>query len=256
MEYTVVARSGVSVSTPNPSEKRTTASLVGGHRNKPETIDTGRGLRRGVDERVLDEVVRQLNEMQRGAAFDLALRMGKLIVDRFYGGSLAAWRAHATREVSVRKLARRCGQDLAVTATSLFRAIALYELSDRLGVSTWKHLSVSHLRTVLGLPEEEQRRLLAEADAQAWTTSRLEAEASKIRRALRGLRGRRPLPVFVKTINRLGGVLSAREEVLASVESMATIDRQEAIRLSSTLQAVQELVSGLQQRLAAKIRPT
>jgi hypothetical protein len=64
---------------------------------------------------------------------------------------------------------------------SLYRSVAIYELSARLGFARWKSLSASHLRLVLPLPEHEQSELLARADEEHWTLSRLEREVISIR---------------------------------------------------------------------------
>jgi len=206
------------------------------------------------DDQLLDEVVTEINRIHRSATVDLALTIGKLIVERFYAGELAVWRRHAGKEASFRKLAARAGRDLHMTATTLYRAVALYELTQRLGVSTWKHLSVSHLRAVLGLPEDEQRQLLATADLSCWTTARLEAEARQLRCARLGKRGRLPLPGFMKTINRLVGLLANGDAVRVDPEALRCLDDFERQRLTRTLGEVQASLTRLQQQIESCLR--
>jgi hypothetical protein len=204
-----------------------------------------------VEDALIDQVVHELNVIQRTATFDVTLKIGKLIVDRFYGGDLSIWRARARKETSFRKLAARATKDLNVTATTLYRAVALYELTQRLGISTWQHLSLSHVRTVLGLPDEQQRRLLSTADDARWTTKRLENEAGKVRRShARGNRGRRPLPEFVKVINRLAAVFEDREINVGADETqrLSDLDRE---RLLRTLEIVRVRVVVLQKQIAS-----
>src|SRR4051795_5318288 len=90
---------------------------------------------------VVDQVVSELNELQNRATLNLALRMGELIIRRFYGGDLASWRRHKAKEASFRRLALRCRSDLRVSPTSLYRAVALYELTTRLGESAVRGLT-------------------------------------------------------------------------------------------------------------------
>ena len=69
----------------------------------------------------------------------------------------------------------------------------------------WKHLGVSHVRAVLGLPIKEQERFLETAEEGAWTVGRIEQEVASSRKELEtGVRrGRRPLPAFVKSIHSM-----------------------------------------------------
>jgi hypothetical protein len=206
------------------------------------------------EDALIDEVVQELNVIQRIATFDVTLRMGKLIVDRFYGGNLSIWRVHAQKETSFRKLAARATRDLNVTATTLYRAVALYELTQRLGVSAWQHLSLSHVRTVLGLPEEQQRRLLTTADEARWTSKRLEVEAGKVRRSRPGgKRGRPPLPAFVKVINRLENAL-ADGDLSVSTEEMQRLSGVDLERLRRTLDIVRVRVVALERLIGSRAK--
>jgi len=206
------------------------------------------------DDRLIDQVVEELNQLHREATFDQALAIGRVIVERFYAGDLSVWRKHAGKDTSFRKLAARTGRDLHATATTLYRAVALYELSERLGVSTWQHLSVSHLRAVLGLPEDQQRELLVTADLARWTTKRLEAETRRLRSTHVVKRGRPPLPAFVKTINRMVTLLQDQAEVSVDPDEIRQMSDLDVRRLAKVLDSVQATLSGLQQQLEARIR--
>ena len=91
---------------------------------------------------IVTSVVEELNDLQVTGTLDVALRMGKLIVDRFYGGDLTAWRHHRAKEASFRKLAARTREDLRVGATCLYRAVALYELTCRIGTAASSSLTM------------------------------------------------------------------------------------------------------------------
>jgi hypothetical protein len=51
-----------------------------------------------------------------------------------------------------------------MSASMLYGCIAIYELCERLGIRSWKHVSTSHLRLVLLLERDEQERLLRAAE--------------------------------------------------------------------------------------------
>ena len=107
----------------------------------------------------------------------------------------------------------------------LYRSVALYELADRPGVSTWKHLGVSHVRAVLGLPTKEQERILSAAEEKAWTVDRIGQEVPKSRKELEtgAKRGRPDLPAFVKSIHYMKRFVE-EEELLGGLEEVRNLD--------------------------------
>jgi hypothetical protein len=126
-----------------------------------------------VDDNVIASVYEEIRSLQRDATIDLAVKMGELIVKRFYGGRLDAWREHGPKESSLRKLAAKFEDDESgMSAAGIYRVVAIYELDQRLSVSSRKQLTVTHIRAVLGLPLAEQERL-QEASSQTlfgWST--------------------------------------------------------------------------------------
>ena len=140
----------------------------------------------------IDHFVEKLRRVCGRATLDLALNVGRLVVDTFYGGDLTLWRAHGKHHASLRTLARR--QDLPISIPHLYRCVAIYEATNWLpDFSTWKHLSVSHVRSVLRLPPEDQRRLLALADEGNWTVQRLDSKVQALQSGKRSGRGRPPI---------------------------------------------------------------
>ena len=143
-----------------------------------------------------------MNAVTRGAALGLALEVGRIVVQHFHGGRPEIFRQRGRRCPSLRKLAGR--PELPMSASALYRCVAIYELSSRLGdVSAWEHLGVSHLRAVLGLPMPDQQRLLAEAQRQRWTVRALEAHVAELRETAAERRGRPPIPGALRSLRRL-----------------------------------------------------
>jgi len=111
---------------------------------------------------VVEEVYKKIVGMQRDATIDLAVEMGKLIVDTFYKGDLQGWRKAGNKEASLRKLAERFEKEdesSGMSAAGIYRVVAIYELDKRLSVSSRKHLTVTHIRSVIGIPPADQKRL-------------------------------------------------------------------------------------------------
>jgi hypothetical protein len=163
--------------------------------------------------------------MQRDATVDLAVRMGELIVKRFYRGKLDAYRQHGQREASLRKLARRFEDEdgTGVSAAGIYRAVAFYELDRRLGLTDRKHLTVTHIRALIGLPAADQEALLAAADEQHLTSTELEKRAAAARKRARGNRGRPRLPAFLKTTNQLAR-LASQVDAFADLDLVQQLD--------------------------------
>lgn len=198
----------------------------------------------------LDELAARLAEQGKDATVDQALEIGRMVLDTLYGGDLMAWRSRAAKAHSLRALARR--DDLTVSSSGLYRAVALYELAQNLGgLERWSMLGISHLRLVLGLPISEQRRLLDAAVGNAWTVAELEREAVVARK--RGPeqvgRGGRPrLPRFVKSVNRLRKAAEGAE-LFADVEAAAEMSPERLAEIRDVLATVRVRCEALDQAL-------
>jgi hypothetical protein len=58
--------------------------------------------------------------------------------------------------------------------------MATFEVCERLGVESWKHVSTTHIKLVLPLPLDEQSRLLGAAEANKWSAQRLDDEIATL----------------------------------------------------------------------------
>lgn len=195
----------------------------------------------------VDRVVRELQELARQGALDMAFRIGNLIVDRFYGGDLNLWRRRGRKSVSLRALTRH--PELPFSAAAIYRAVAIYELVERVGgVSAWKHLGPGHFRAVLALPEREQVRCLSVAEERALTVGQLEAQILTLKHwSSRG--GRPRLPRYVKTLRKLRKLGEAPDVLRADPEELRALspaDRRELIVVAGGLaRLLQDLATSL-----------
>jgi hypothetical protein len=153
----------------------------------------GGGANAEMLEGVIDAFVDSLREVCHKATLELALHVGRLVIDTFYQGDVTLWRMHGKGHPSLRMLARR--HDLPISPAHLYRCVAIYEISHRVpALSTWKQLGMSHVRAVIGLSQDDQKRLLESAAEGRWTAQRLEFESHCIRGEQRSRRGRPPCP--------------------------------------------------------------
>ncbi len=159
------------------------------------------------------------------SALDFALSVGLLIVQGLYGGNLAAWRARGRGDLSFRQLSRKTR----VSASVLYRAMAVYEMSCRMDVVQWG-LPMSHLRAVIGLPDADQCRLLQQAKRAHWTVLEMERACAVVRK--RGRKtplGRPPSPALIKGISKLSRALKVAGQAPISPSALTMPQRQEAL---------------------------
>lgn len=199
-----------------------------------------------LDERI-GKTVLELRKLTRGASLQFALTVGRIVVETLYEGDVRAWRSRARKDHALRALAAR--PDLPMSASALYRALAIYELSQRqAGGAGWQHIGVSHLRAVLGLAEDVQTTLLARAESEQWTAARLERETVTLRAGGRPAGGRKRVPGYVKSIRRIFELTSA--EALDGLDSVSELNATELSELTAMLESARTELDRLRHRLS------
>lgn len=205
------------------------------------------------DEAELDALVGQIRQMKRDAAFLFVTAVGRLVVDRFYGGDVARWRQDGGHAPGYRKLAERLKAErgLGLDHTALSRAVGVYGLvSATQGVATSQHLRVGHYVAVLGLPMSTAERLLTLADEEKWSVAELRDRAGRNRPTTR--RGRPPQLPFVRGIHRFRALIDQKEALLTGTERAAELPPEQAAALIETLDAVVAEVERLKAAIQAR----
>ena len=187
-------------------------------------------------------MVLRLNAICRAATLDFALSVGRLIIADVYGGDLAGWRdRNPKKDHSLRKIANH--PDLPMCPAALYRSVAMFELCERLGTRSWRHVSTTHLRLVLPLGKDEQVRLLRDAEANRWSVRRLDSEIARLERpapsacASRG--GRKRVVGLLNRVRALERVLqTVNEMVSAEDDGLGTADAEEVTVAVNLLQRV------------------
>lgn len=195
---------------------------------------------------MIDRAVAQLNRICKQATFDFAMAVGRTVIDIFHSGNLETWRARGHKDASFRSLAKHV--DLPMSPAALYRSVAIYELSQRLEIARWTHLSTSHIRLVLPLPSEEQARLLKLANANAWSVDRLDKEiatAPSMRLRRRG--GPRRHSPIEKTLKALGAYID--EFGNFSEVQDGEISPETALTARKLIARLREACKGLEDRL-------
>jgi hypothetical protein len=201
------------------------------HRN--HELHAGLSVREG---ELVERVIQQLNLLCKTVTFEFALSVGKLIIDAFYDGDLERWQMRAPKvEISLRKLVKH--PDLPMSPGALWRSVAMYELTERLGIRSWKHVSTSHLRLVLPCAPEEQRRLLLAAEQHMWTVQQLDDQIVSLVRDRSRIRGRKRHSRARKAVTAVKKCLVALRETLdATVDDVSDRSPDSAREVLSSLE--------------------
>lgn len=178
----------------------------------------------------LDLVVNHIKRLARSASLEFAINVGALIIHHFYDGDPQAWRSRGPKVSSFRRLAQH--PELPLSAGSLYRCVALFELCERLNAPTrWQHLGASHLRLVLHLPAERQEGLLATANANRWTVKVLQQQVLAQRPTRPSFGGRYPDPPIAKSLKNVKRSLKEHQLLVDQTDRLSSQDLEESIRL-------------------------
>ncbi len=188
----------------------------------------------------LGDLITQLKPFQGSSNLETCLAVGKLVLDRFYDGSLERFRELGTKHISFRKMSEI--PELPVTGLFLYRAICIYNVYHQHEAWRFRHNGMSHFRAVLNLPVSVQARLLDASERENWTVNRLQHEAS-LKRCTNDAGGRAPMPAFVKALKAVRKHASKEFHGYADLDRAAELDR-------ATARELQELASELAARFA------
>lgn len=212
-----------------------------------------KGTSKELTDAALDRLVSRLRVVRDVASLELAIGVGRLVVEELYGGDIEQLREHGPHRASYRQLA--ASADLPMSASTLWRYVSIFELCDRLGGSErWIHLGATHLRTVFGLSADHQTTLLDRADAKQWTVRRLQQEVKLLRAPIRGKPGRPPLPRFVRSIHALRRYTENDYELLGDLDAAQDLALQDLEDLHETIRSLGRSCAKLDASLSHSIR--
>jgi hypothetical protein len=133
-----------------------------------------------LDEAALDEVVIRLREIDRWRGLERTLGIGELILTRFYGGDVAAWRERRrNKQNSIRRLAAR--KDCPYSKSALTDAVATFVMVAQLpSARTFRHVGASHIASVLSLGPTRADELLTEAETERLSVRQLKRRVATL----------------------------------------------------------------------------
>jgi hypothetical protein len=204
-----------------------------------------------VGEAEIEETAAEIRRYAGRAMLEFASTVGRIVLERFYRGDVAAFHAHGRKDGSLRRLAERLDDDLHLSASGLSRCVGIHVVLEELGpLSRWQHLTPTHVRTVLALPAPERARVLAEADAQGWSVRQLE-QAIQVERASPPDE-RREAEAFVRAMKRYDAELGPDGRLATGVRHVAVLSLEEIEDTYATVQRVRENLEKLHREMSLK----
>jgi hypothetical protein len=208
---------------------------------------------RVVDDALVRRVVDGVNAIELAHGLDRVRALGRVVVDALFGGDVARFRTEAKAHRSFRALARH--DDLLVSASALWYAIAIYEQLHLLPADLCARLSVTHHRRLLGLRDLTARTHLARRAVEGrWSVRRLDDEVGRARHAERDRpRGGRPrLTPSERTDRMARRFVAALEGTLLDAARRADAD--EIARIRASLAATARALDAEVERLGEAYR--
>jgi hypothetical protein len=199
---------------------------------------------------LVENVVVELNRICKAATFDFAMKVGRLIIETCYAGQLDSWRKRGAKSVSFRKLAQH--PDLPMSPSALYRSVAIYEVCTRLGVESWRHVSTSHIRLVLGLPSHEQASLLQTTEDKRWSVRRLRDAVEALRNGDADGEAKPDADTearFRNTVRMMSACLDATGDLLGDDEEDVSLSSETARSFADVIHRLRDACTTLEDRL-------
>jgi hypothetical protein len=197
----------------------------------------------------IDTLVEDLRRVYCGGGTMLMVKVGKLVLERLYGGDVNLWHARGRKDASFRKLAER--PRLPFSRANLARAVGIYVLSlRRPDLFELQDVGPCHLREILTLEPAVQDRLLAQTTAQQWSVCRLHNEIQQLRSSDPSAHAADRLE-FVALLRRWRTSVDART-LLQDAERIERLDPDEAATLLKTTKQLAQQAETLIHLLARR----
>ena len=164
-----------------------------------------------VDTDLVAAAVARINELHSSHSLALTCAIGRYVIDTFFGGDPSACHRRGSEHASFRALVARA--DLSVSASNLWRSVAVVEQLAMLPAEVADALPVSHHKLLLPVKDPEAKVSLATQAAKEHLSKRELAErVAEVTRKGREEKGwaragRPPDPVFAKGIKRIVGAV-------------------------------------------------
>ncbi len=195
------------------------------------------------DNELIESTVSAINAIWRQGGVETARKVGELIVQRFFDGSVDYAHSRKRGHLSYQALTEH--PNLAVAASNLWYCVAVFEHFGVLPVAVAGALTVGHHRLLAHVGDADQKaRLAAQAVQSALTVDELKVAiaAGKVVQPGAKKRGRPPLPAVVKATEPVSKAMTMMKQWNADkVAALAADERAYALDLAR--EAARELAA-------------
>lgn len=195
------------------------------------------------DNRVLDGIVEQLREIQRGTGLERTLAVGRVVLSSFFAENPELWRdRRRNKNNSIRRLAER--PDCPFCKSALNEAVGVYVAVVALPcIRTFGHITASHIAATLILTEQERSDVLEHAERECWSVRQIKQYVVEMRRTNGERRGRPTASDDARALTSLKSVLSSLSSAVAQVMRLQCIS-------GSTRAALEPVINELSRQVA------
>jgi hypothetical protein len=194
--------------------------------------------------RLVDSVVRELQAIQRTSGLERTVAIGALVLNRFFGGSVVAWRdRRKNKNNSVRRLAEH--PECPLSRAAINQSIGVFVIVQALPcVHAFKHIGAAHVAAVFHLDGNAQREWLERAEQRAWGVRQLRSEITRQRRETGERRGRprttREREMLANIRRHVANLENDVDHLVAALHPLR--DRAELERIVARLAAVESAI--------------
>lgn len=171
--------------------------------------------------RMIADVVLRLREIDRRTSLERAIAIGRVVLDRFFGGSPEVWRERRNnKNNSIRRIAEH--PDCPLSRSALNEAVGVYVAVQSLPcVQTSGHITASHVAAITFLGAEQQCRWLERAEQGSWSVRQLKEHVRADRHEAGERRGR---PRAARSRRLVSGLRIAVTRLRRAARELAGLD--------------------------------
>lgn len=195
-----------------------------------------------------EAIFEELRGVLSQTEFGRSEAVGRLILQRCFGGDIAAWKDRQPgKNRSFRKIAEH--PDCPMSKTSLCRDVGVYVALRTLPAEVTRGLTATHIAEVLKLDHDERVRFLREASAQRWSTNKLRQTIVDFRRCNGERRGRPPSPLARKSVQLLKKSVELAEQGRGALNQSRNVDADVKDEIEELLDCLSAASTDIRERL-------
>ncbi|HEY3452904.1 MAG TPA: hypothetical protein VGK67_41565 [Myxococcales bacterium] len=196
----------------------------------------------------------QAHQELKGREVACDVKIGELFVAEFFGGSLDQWHQRKSGDLSLERIVKL--GSLPFGTSALRQKVELYELSTRLGggLLAYPDLEAAHFRAISSLPLEPGQTLLAQAQAERWTTRQLESAVAASKLAGSPDANRQLLLDLHRAMASMRRLADEKAGLVADM-NLAGLPQEHSQPVAAALDALSKALDGLHGFLDSQAKP-